>query len=95
MQKSSNYSLESCLSDSCDILAAHEDMENNVSRYVTNEWDNEKHDVCISKTKNVELGLKTDPKVSDEQNIGLDTSEQEYFDNLLEMIEESVKDLKL
>ena len=90
MQKSSNYSLESCLSDSCDILAAHEDMENNVSKYVTNEWDNEEHDVCISKTKNVELA-----KVSNEQNIGLDTSEQEYFDNLLEMIEESVKDLQL
>ena len=96
--QSSNYRLESCGSDSSDILAFHEDKNNDVSTCDTNKWDNEVYSGnAVHHPYNT---TENDPKVRDkynnDKNTGINrTSQEDYFDSLLGMIEESVKDLNV
>ena len=108
--KSSNDCLKSCGSDSLNIHAVHEDMTNDVSTCGTNEWDNEDYsgNAWNSQMNVVQQGSIHHPynatenvsqvrdKYNNDKNTGINrTSQEDYFDSLLGMIEESVKDLNV
>ena len=106
----SNDCLESCGSDGSDILAVHEDKYSDVSTCVTNERDNKDYsrNAWTFQMNAVQQGsihhlhntTENDPKVHDKYNnnkdIGINrTSQEDYFDSLLGIIAESVKDLNV
>ena len=110
MHKSSNDCLESCGSDGSDILAVHEDKNNDVRTCVTNEWDNEDYsgNAWTSQMNAVQHGsinhlhntTENVPEVRDKYNNDKDTginrtSQEDYFESLLGIIAESVKDLNV
>ena len=104
-QNSSNHCWESCRSDSSEILAVHEDKHNNVSTCVTNERDNEDHSGNAWSSEMNDSNQRSKYHSQNVTNMELKSEElknntdknsrEDYFDSLLEMIQESIKDLNV